>query len=239
MKVFAQTVYIQGPLDTPRLIETVKSSLEGVEFFKNPMQMVDLEGFTYLADHCPSLKKLKIIGSRICTDEYLRVLTRFTELEELHLYNLPEVTNEGISALSECPKLKKLVIGGFPRVKDPVLFAAELPKFKTLEKLAVFLDWAFDGQFLEALSSARLPLRRVSVVGFTCRDKEAIQLFDNLSELEKITFRCTEITNSFFEHVKASGRSLKKIKLVGALKSVQPEAFWKSQLPNIDRVLVR
>jgi hypothetical protein len=69
-------------------------------------------------EHLRSLERLRTYyaGSTQITDKSLEVLAALPTLEDIELWDVKRVTNDGVAALARLPRLAKLAIEGSPRV---------------------------------------------------------------------------------------------------------------------------
>ncbi|MGQ0642829.1 MAG: hypothetical protein ACT4P6_18955 [Gemmatimonadaceae bacterium] len=76
-------------------------------------------------EHLAGLKRLQTYyaGATQITDRSLEILGRLESLEHVEFWEVAAITNDGIAALAQLPRLRELSIGGSPNVTRDVLGA--------------------------------------------------------------------------------------------------------------------
>lgn len=201
----------------------------------NSLEGLTDEGFIHFARHQKKLQELNIMNNPHITDKALfSVADNCKELKKLVIYGVSEITGEGLLRILKVTKLKRLIIGCVESISS-TFFAKARKACPTLEKLTIWCDEGSLEDFFKTLS----PLRSLTIKGFFFNDTQGKWLAQNLQDITRICFHCTQVSDATTAELALYGKNIQKLKFVRNCITDNSLKIIQNHFPSLIKLVLK
>jgi Leucine-rich repeat (LRR) protein len=192
-----------------------------------------------LAATLPDVIYLNLSGyaDQNLTDAGLAALANLPKLEQLEVNNSARITNDGLRVLPRLTKLQGLVLTGNKQMDVSGLrHIAGLPNLRTLEYDANCFDEDDLGQLCGVTS-----LQKLKLLGLV-HSMKALATLGRLPALEELSFEGRPLGDFVSSHDRTALRSLhnlKKLELWAAQSNGIDNLEWLAEIPNLEELRIQ